>query len=374
MTEKFSLKDHLFNKTKIQQLATEINRVYPAFDKKNFAKKVVAKFPELELKARISWIATCLKQYLPQDYREAVNVILESLPAPNDPALSDDDFGDFIHAPYGEFVAQYGCTQRDLTFSLDALYQLTMRFSAEDAIRYFINRFPEQTLKKLLAWSTDTHYHVRRLCSEGTRPKLPWSQKIIIPVSAPIAILDNLFSDPTRFVVRSVANHINDISRIDPELALNTLARWKKSGKQTPKEMDYLIRHGLRTLIKNGNPVAMKMLGVSHTADVKILHFKVPAKVKMNNVLEFTLEIQANEEANIIADYILYFQNKSGKSNSRKVFKLKQLSLGRGESIVVSKRHLLRENMTTRKLFRGQHEIAIQVNGKTLDKKPFLIV
>ena len=374
MAEKFSLKDNLFNKIKVEQLATEISNVYPAFDKKNFTKTVVAKFPELELKARISWIATCLKQYLPQDYRKAVNVSIESLPAPNDPSLSDDDFGQFIHAPYGEFVAQYGCNQGDLAFSLDALYQLTMRFSAEDAIRYFINRFPEQTLKKLLAWSTDAHYHVRRLCSEGTRPKLPWSQKIVIPVTAPIPILDNLFSDATRFVVRSVANHINDISRIDPDLALDTLSRWKRSGKQTPKEMDYIIRHGLRTLIKNGNPVAMKMLGVSHTADVKILHFQVPAKVKMNNVLEFTLKIQANEEANIIADYILYFQNKSGKPNSHKVFKLKQLSLAKGESIVVTKRHPLRENMTTRKLFRGQHEIAIQVNGKTLDKKPFLIV
>jgi 3-methyladenine DNA glycosylase AlkC len=374
MTEKFSLKDHLFNKTKIGQIATEITQAYPAFEKKNFAKKVISKFPELELKARISWIATCLKQYLPDDYRAAVGVILQSLPAPNDPSLSDDDFGDFIYAPYAEYVAQYGCNQRDLAFSLDALYQLTMRFSAEDAIRYFINLFPEQTLKKLLAWSKDPHYHVRRLCSEGTRPKLPWSQKIIIPVTAPIPILDNLFADPTRFVVRSVANHINDISRIDPDLALNTLARWKQSGKQTPKEMDYLIRHGLRTLIKNGNPVAMEMMGVSHGADVKILHFKVPAKVKMNNVLEFTLKIHANEEANIIADYILYFQNKAGKPNSRKVFKLKALSLAKGQSIVVTKRHPLRENMTTRKLFRGKHEIAIQVNGKTLDKKPFLIV
>jgi 3-methyladenine DNA glycosylase AlkC len=374
MTEKVLLKDLLFNTAKVKQIAGEIHRTYPSFQKNRFVREVVAKFPELELKARISWIAACLKQYLPGDYRQAVAVILHSLPAPNNPELSDDDFGDFIYAPYAEYVARYGCNKSELAFSLKALYELTMRFSSEDAIRYFINAFPEETLKKLLQWSKDTHYHVRRLCSEGTRPKLPWSQKVNIPVSAPIPILDNLFSDSTRFVVRSVANHINDISKIDPALAIDTLTRWKRSGKQTPKEMDYIIRHALRTLIKTGNPGAMKLLGVSHKADVRVLHLKIPAKVKMNSVLEFSFTIQAQESAHIIADYILYFQNKSGKLNSRKVFKLKKLSLTKGESIVLTKRHALRENMTTRKLFRGQHELEIQINGKSFGKKPFLIV
>jgi len=374
MTEKVLLKDLLFNKTKVEKLAAEIHRTYPPFEKSRFVRAVVTKFPELELKARIYWIAQCLKQYLPGDYRQAITVILKSLPAPNNPELSDDDFGDFIYAPYAEYVARYGCNKEDLAISLNALYELTMRFSAEDAIRYFINAFPEQTLKKLLEWSTDTHYHVRRLCSEGTRPKLPWSQKINIPVTGPIPILDNLFTDRTRFVVRSVANHINDISKIDPALAIDTLTRWKQSGKQAPKEMEYLVRHALRTLIKNGNPKAMDLVGVSHTAAVRVLNFKIPATVKMNNSLEFSFTIQAQEDANIIADYILYFQNKSGKVSGKKVFKIKKLSLRKGEKIVITKRHMLREHMTTRKLFRGRHEIEIQINGKCFSKKAFRIV
>jgi 3-methyladenine DNA glycosylase AlkC len=374
MEEKFSLKDHLFNKTKVEYLAGKIYRVYPSFQKKKFIEEVVGKFPELELKARITWMAECLKKYLPADYRKAVSILLHSQPPPNNPALSDNDFGEFIYAPYAEYVARYGCNKKDLGFSLDALYELTMRFSAEDAIRYFINAFPDETLKKILTWSKDSHYHVRRLSSEGTRPKLPWSQKINIPVTAPIPILDNLFYDPTRFVVRSVANHINDISKTDPELAITTLSRWKKSGKQQPAEMDYLIRHALRTLIKTGNEKALNLLGVSHTVDISVSNLKVPSEVKMNSALEFSFTIKSKEDAQIIADYILNFQTKSGKLNSQKVFKLKKLSIVKGETVVISKRHPLREHMTTRKLFRGKHEIVIQVNGKSFGKKTFYIV
>jgi 3-methyladenine DNA glycosylase AlkC len=374
MTEKVLLKDILFNKGKVEKIAGEIQRVHPSFKKNEFVRDVVAKFPELELKARISWIAECLKKYLPSDYKRAVGILIKALPEPNNPELSDDDFGDFIYAPYAEYVAKNGCTKENLSYSLNAFREMTTRFSSEDAIRYFLNAFPQETLKELLKWSKDEHYHVRRLCSEGTRPKLPWSQKINILITAPLPILDNLFSDKTRFVTRSVANHINDISKIDPDLAIGTLSRWKKSGKQTPKEMDYIIRHALRTLIKDGNPKALKLLGVSHEADVRVSNFKVPKEVKMNTTLYFSFSFEANEEAHIVADYVLYFQNKLGKLNGRKVFKLKKFSLAKGESITLTKRHMLREHMTTRKLFRGKHEIEIQINGKSFGKKAFMVV
>lgn len=374
MAEKILLKDLLFNSGKIGKIAGEIHRVHPSFKKKAFVSDAVSRFPELELKARIAWIAECLRRHLPENYRQAASVLLKALPAPNDPGLSDNDFGDFIYAPYAQFIAAYGCSKKDLNFSLQALYELTMRFSAEDAIRYFINAFPEETMKKCLDWSTDSHYHVRRLCSEGTRPKLPWAQKIGIPITAPLPILDNLFYDRTRFVVRSVANHINDISKTDPELAIGTLSRWKKSGKQTPAEMDYIVRHSLRTLIKNGNVKALKLLGVSHEADVRISNFKAPEEVPMNGTLEFGCTIHAREDAQVIVDYILYFQTKSGKPDSRKVFKLKRLSLAKGERKELIKKHILRGQMTTRKLFRGEHAIEIQVNGKPSGRKKFQIV
>ena len=334
---------------------------------------VVAKFPALELKARITWIAQRLGHYLPDDYEQAVRIMLRSLPPPNNPDLSDDDFGDFIYAPYGEYVARNGCTEKYMQFSLNALHEISQRFSAEDAIRYFINAFPKETLNTILMWSKDSHYHVRRLASEGTRPKLPWSQKINIPITAPLPILDNLFFDQTRFVTRSVANHINDISKTDPDLAVLTLAKWKKSNKQDPEEMDYIIRHSLRTLVKQGNPKAMRMLGFSHQPQVSVSKFLVPKEVKMNTSLEFSFTITSHKDANVIIDYILYFQNKKGKLNSKKIFKLVKLALAKNEPVPVSKRHMLRERMTTRTLYPGKHEIEIQVNGQKLSKKAFVL-
>ncbi len=374
MAEKILLKDILFNKPKVLQIASEIRRVYPSFKTKAFVDDVVLKFPDLELKARISWIVECLKKYLPSDYKRAVDILVKALPAPNNPELSDDDFGDFIYAPYAEYVAKNGCTKNDLGFSLNALRKMTVRFSAEDAIRYFINAFPKETLKELLEWSKDSHYHVRRLCSEGTRPKLPWSQKINIPVSTPLPILNNLFSDKTRFVTRSVANHLNDISKTDPDLVIDTLTKWRKSGKQKPQEMGYIVRHALRTLVKRGNPKAMQLLGFSLAPRVSVSRFTVPKKVVMDSALEFSFAIKSQEDTDIIADYIIYFQNKLGKLNSKKVFKLKKISLKKNQPITISKRHPFRQFMTTRTLYIGRHEVELQINGKSYAKTFFELV
>lgn len=373
MEEKFSLKDHLFNKTKINRIASEILAVYPDFPQHEFVRETVGQFQVLELKARISWIAQCLRKYLPGDYRSALSLLLKALPKPNNPALTDNDFGDFIYAPYSEFVAKYGCTKKDLSVSLSALRQITMRFSAEDAIRYFINAFPAETLKTLTAWSGDSNYHVRRLCSEGTRPKLPWSQKISIPLSATLPVLDALFADHTRYVTRSVANHVNDISKVDPALAISTLARWKKSRKQKPVEMDYIMRHALRTLVKQGNEKALGLLGFSASLPVSVSKFRVPARVKMNTAIELSFIVSSPVNAGLVIDYTLYFRNKAGMLNSKKVFKLTTLSVTANKAVVVSKRHLLRERMSTRTLYRGKHEIEIQINGKPHVRRSFLL-
>lgn len=373
MSEKILLKDSLFNEPKIAQIAREIHCVYPSFQKDNFLRDVVQQFPNLELKARISWIAQCLEKYLPKDYKKAVEIILNSLPKANDPDLLDNDFGDFIYAPYAQYVALKGCNKNDLFISLNAIYQITQRFSAEYAIRNFINVFPKETLAELQKWTKDDHYHVRRLCSEGTRPKLPWAQKINISLVDAMPILDEVFYDRTRYVTRSVANHINDISKIDPDLAIDTLLKWKKSKKQTEKEIDYIIRHGLRSLIKQGNAKAMMLLGISPDLNIEILDLEVPKKVKLNDVLEFSFSIKANENAKIIVDYIIHFCNKAGNINRRKIFKLKNFSLTKDKKFTLTKRHLLRENMTTRKIFCGQHEIEIKINGKSCAKRMILV-
>ena len=368
------LKDQLFNRGKVAQIAAELSRSERTFAAAAFEAEVMSRLPELELKQRIAWIADCLEASLPGDYRRAVNVLLRSLPAPCDPALSDGDFGDFIYAPYAEFVARHGCTRGDFRFSLDALRELTTRFSVEDAVRTFINAFPDETLTTLIEWTTDDHYHVRRLCSEGTRPRLPWAGRLTTAVGYALPLLDRLYCDPTRFVTRSVANHINDISKLDPDMAVDTLRRWRASGQQELGEMDYVIRHATRSLVKQGNPRAMELLDVPARPAVTFSKLHVPEQVQLGSALEFSFTIRAQEDTEVIADYVLHFQGKDGRLTGRKVYKLRRLSLAKGEQATLTRRHLLRADMTTRQIRPGRHELEIQLNGLSQCRRSFLVV
>jgi|688.fasta_scaffold04532_9 3-methyladenine DNA glycosylase AlkC len=369
--EKFSLKDQLFNEGKIIKIANDIARVYPAFKKDKFIKNVVQSFPELELKQRITHITECLRNHLPESYAEALEIILNSLPEPCNPTLNDNDFGDFIYAAHGQFVAQFGCSEEFLELSLDALEAITMRFSAEYAIRNFINAFPEKTLNRIQHWSKHLHYHVRRLASEGTRPKLPWGMKIGLSVEAPLSILDTLHADSTRFVTRSVANHLNDIAKTHPDLVLERLNHWKKQKLQNPKELDFIIRHALRTLIKKGDNRALELIGISALPKIQIQKITVSESVQMNENLEKSIAIVAQEDCALLIDYVIHFQNSKGEMNSVKVFKWKQILVKKNEQIQLSKRHEMKQFMTTRTLYPGKHQWSLQVNGEIVHQQEF---
>lgn len=370
MTERFSLKDHLFNPQKVKQLSSELLQAYPDFDKAGFESEVLEAFPQLELKARIDWISNCLRKYLPADYRQALQLILVALPPACDPSLSDDDFGDFIYAPYSEFVAQYGCNADDLELSLQALKAITTRFSAEAPIRRFLNAFPEQTLAAMAQWATDSHYHVRRLVSEGTRPKLPWAPKISLPPAAALPLLDALHADPTRFVTRSVANHLNDIAKIQPELVLQSLERWRQQGQQRPEELDYITRHALRTLVKQGHADSLRFLGYQPDPQVVLSHFQLAqTSVKIGQALAFGFELSAQQAQRLVIDYRIHFQTAKGKL-AAKVFKLKNLELAADQPLQVYKKHPLRL-MTTKKLYPGEHLLELQINGQSFGQWPF---
>ncbi len=366
MKEKFSLKDHLFNPEKVASLAESISHIYPEFDSSRFQKEVVEAFPTLELKQRIARIRDCLKKYLPADYKEAVSVILKALPPPLDEALTDNDFGDFIYAPYSDFVAYFGCSREHLAFSLAALKEITKRFSGEDAIRYFINAFPKETMAILTEWCSNTNYHVRRLCSEGTRPKLPWSQKINIDVAESLPILNHLYADRTRYVTRSVANHLNDIAKSQPDLALETLKIWRKSQKQTESEIAFITKHALRTLVKTGHNEALSLLGFGNSDNILISDLAYDNSVKIGAVLSFSFTITAQETKNVVIDYIVYFQSKQGKLSNKKVFKLKFFDILPNVPTVITKNHFFRSGMTTRQLYKGLHKLEIQINGAVL--------
>lgn len=371
-TEKFLLKDYLFNRIKVEKLAGEIKSVFKEFEDEKFVNEVIGKFDSLELKQRINWIAVNLRKYLPENFSVAVELILSALPAKLDESKTDNDFGDFIYAPYGEFIAKFGQDKNDLKVSLNAIYEITQRFSCEDAVRYFLNNHEKETYFQILKWTKDKNYHVRRLCSEGTRPKLPWSQKIKLTVTKTLPILDNLFFDKTRYVTRSVANHMNDISKNNPNLVLDTLYRWENSGKQSSKEMKFIITQSLRTLIKLGNQRAFELLNHKYDIDIKIMKFKfVNKNTKIGESLIFSLEVAANEAGEIVIDYILVMQNKKGKMHSKKVYKFKKIKVEKGVTYKVEKKHAFKKDLTTRTYYPGVQKILIQINGRLIMERKF---
>jgi 3-methyladenine DNA glycosylase AlkC len=373
MPKKFSLKDELFNPQKVHKIASEIKAVYEAFEQEKFEKEVTDKFLELELKERIAHIRNMFAKYLPNDYVEATTILFKALPKELDPTLGDDDFGEFIYAPYSDFVATFGCKEEYLAFSIQALREMTKRFSVEYVIRDFINAFPKESFEMLRECSLSPNYHERRLASEGCRPKLPWGKKIRLDYRLPITLLNNLYYDKTRFVTRSVANHLNDIAKIDASLVIQTLKRWRATKKQSEKEMQFILAHSLRTLLKEGNVEALELLGYGVNPLIEIENFKVKnLEVSIGEALEFSFTLKAKADETLMVDYVLFFQTKVGKLTP-KVHKLKKLALKKGEQMSICKKHLFKANMTTRKLYAGEHRLALQINGKVFGEVSFLL-
>ncbi len=369
--EKFSLKDELFNATKVQKVAQEIKAVHSSFDTEAFSDEVLASFPEFELKERMYHMRDMFKKYLPNDYVEATNILIEALPKELDTNKYDNDFGDFIYAPYSEFVVAYGCCDEHLDFSLHTLREMTKRFSVEFAIRGFINHYPKETLAMLGQCALSCNYHERRLASEGLRIKLPWAKKITLDYHEAMQPLEKLYYDKTRYVTRSVANHLNDISKRDAPLVIETLKRWKSTKRQEPKEMDYIINHALRTLVKQGNEEALSLLGYEKHPEIVVGELKLlSSSVKVGEALVFDVTIEAKKDVKLMIDYLIHFQTKLGIL-SAKVHKLKKLELKKGESIILQKKHLFRANMSTRTLYSGEHKVELQINGTIVKSKIF---
>ena len=367
------LKDELFNAQSVAKLSAEIAAVYPPFSQEDFEAEVTGSFALLELKERITHIATCLHRYLPSEYDKAIGIIVQALPQELDPTRHDDDFGEFIYAAYGEYVARYGCTSEHLECSLEALCEMTKRFSMEYAIRDFINAFAQETLEMLYELSHSPNYHQRRLVSEGLRPKLPWGKALCIDYREPLRHLDTLFDDPTRFVTRSVANHLNDIAKKDAAVVIETLKRWRASQRAAPKEMAFITRHALRTLVKQGHCEALEMLGYAIAPDIVVEPLQIACtEVCIGEALAFEVNVQASEAVKLMIDYIIYFRTQKGTFNA-KVHKLKTLTAQEGEQIHLRKKHLFKANMTTRKLYAGEHKVALQINGKIYDEVAFLL-
>ncbi len=370
MAERFSLKDHLFNPQTVGQLADEFQAGLPGFDGARFADEALSGFRERELLARLDWMADCLEPQLASDFPAMADQLEAAMPARLDPALKDDDFGQFIHALPGILAVRHGLKEAQRDRALDLLHAATQRFSMEFYIRPFLNRWPDETLARLSDWAEDDNYHVRRLVSEGTRPKLPWAKAVTLSPDQTLPLLDRLHADTTRYVTRSVANHLNDLTKSHPDLAMDQLEAWSARGNQQAKELDWMTRHALRTRVKAGHPRAMKMLGFDPDAPVSVNRFEVPEKVRIGETLTLVIELQAAKPTPVIVDYILWRRTAAGGETS-KVFKLKQAKVGPDAPLLLEKRHKLKGDATTFKLYPGAHRVELQINGRVTESRGF---
>jgi len=254
----------VLDKEAINQLGENLYLVDSQFNKTVFIKDAMNNIDPLSITERGKHIAESLRKHLPDTYSEAIEIILKSLTPPLD-RTENNGLSVMFYMPHCSYIAKYGvdpvfnCGIDPFDISMNAQFELTKRFTCEYSIRHFIINDEDRTLKVLNKWMKDTNPHVRRLCSEGTRPRLPWAMKIDSFVKDPsptIPILEELKNDPDLYVRRSVANHVGDIAKDNLDLALELCENWLENSST---ELKWVIRHALRNPVKKGNERAITL-------------------------------------------------------------------------------------------------------------------
>lgn len=343
-----------------RRIGVAMRRGYPDFNSRVFVRGLDAALIPLELKARMLHIADRLEQSLPRAPAQ-IFPILERALAEN----SEDDIGlrGFPVWPLTEIISRRGQDTFDL--AMHAMREMTQRFTGEFAIRSFLSKQETKTLAQLMVWATDPDEHVRRLASEGSRPLLPWGERLPRLLANPeltLPILDLLHDDPSEYVRRSVANHLNDFSRTHPKHVIATLCRWEniRPGTNFPKT----AARAARTLVKAGNSEALALMGYSTDAAIELVRFEItPGSLNIGDALTYSVEIK-NPSPTIVpvmVDYVI-FHRKANGSLSRKVFKGRRSSIPAHTSWQFSAKHSFRP-ITTRKYYAGTHRIELLING-----------
>ncbi len=344
------LKDRYFQPEFFYQLTDSIQEVHSLFDKQAFKTQLYNKdWDSKELKARMRHASHCLHQTLSLDYPQAIEVLQQVAPK----------FYGFNGMLFPDFVEVYGL--EDWYTSIPALELFTPFSSSEFAIRPFIEKYFDQTMAKMLEWSIHQNHHVRRLASEGCRPRLPWASPLRILKKDPasiLPILENLKCDETDYVRRSVANNLNDIAKDHPSVVTKTAENW--FGKH--KETDWIVKHACRTLLKQGNPQVLAIFGFLDASEVQVNDLKLAQNtLSIGEELEFSFTVVPDQDSKLRVEYGIDYRKANG-STSRKVFQVNEGDYTASEAKNFSRKQSF-QNMTTRKHYAGQHTLAIIVNG-----------
>lgn len=344
-----------------QNIAGMVSAVFPAFPAEAFIRDVLDGYEPLDLMPRGWKIAQALRCHLPQDYAAAAEILLASL----GPKLETTDgwgMAPFLYLPHVLFVAEYGLEHFEL--SMRVQYELTQRFTAEFSIRPYLEQHRDATLARLKAWTDDPSVHVRRLVSEGTRPRLPWAPRLREFQADPrpvLELLELLKDDPELYVRRSVANNLNDIGKDHPALLAETAQRWLHGASEARL---WLVRHALRSALKRGESGALAAMGYDARAKVEISRAAVEppcARFGESIAISFDMTNTAAHAQQLLVDLRIHFVKANGKT-SPKVFKLKTVELVPGETMQLGKTISLAV-MTTRRHYPGMHRVEVVLNG-----------
>lgn len=355
---------NFFNPKLIRMMAKHLCTQWSEFEGDLFIATAEENLDGLELKERSRQITEALIQHLPKDFTKAGDIILAS--------VGETGISGWGIMPMTHYVGLLGHDHFDLSMRL--LKEMTQYFSSEFDIRYFLLNSQNKTLSMLKIWATDTNYHVRRLVSEGSRPRLPWAMKLpqFIKDPAPvIELLEMLKDDEEEYVRRSVANNLNDIAKDHPDLVSEIASRWIKGAGRERKR---LIRHACRTLIKKGHKKTLQILGYKspkiHEINLEIL----TPEVVFGKNLEFELSFISSEKHNqaIIIDYTIHHQKANGKT-SPKVFKWRATILQSKDTLKSVKKHAFKK-ISTRVYYPGIHRLEIMVNGVSVTTANFLLL
>ncbi len=373
MEEGFKFRE-VINEKVVAKIANDLHHSWYQFDKDSFKKSITPFLQKLNFNDRSLLITENLSKYLPSNYSESIEIILKSF-GPELPAKELSGFDIFYYMPHGSYVAKYGMSLEHFNISMNALYEITKRFSSESPIRPFLIKYPQQTLAQLKIWVKDKNLHVRRLVSEGTRPRLPLARRIPAFQKDPspvVELLEKLKTDPELYVRRSVANNFNDIGKDNPDIVVDTFRRWKKNDNPGTQ---WIIKHALRSLIKQGNKGALEILGFPVTPEIIVFDFKlVSGKISIGENLEFNFQIssQTSKPQKLMIDYIIYHMKANGQL-APKVFKLTQKEISGDGFLHLDKKHSFRK-INTRKYYQGLHKIELKINGKSFGIIDFELV
>jgi 3-methyladenine DNA glycosylase AlkC len=355
-----------FSPALVQRLAADLARAHPEFPAGAFVNDACAGLNALELLDRGRHIARALQAHLPSSYPDALDVLLRSLgPEHATDELLGVGMAPFFYLPHVLFVAERGLEHFDL--SMRAQYELTKRFSAESSIRPYISRDPERVLKTLRTWTKDRNAHVRRLVSEGTRLRLPWAPRVRWLEANPervLALLELLKDDPSTMVRRSVANNLNDLGKVHPDLLVRTASAWLE--KATPERRD-LVEHALRSAVKRGDPGALALLGFGRQPSVSLDRVTFnPRRVRIGGrvAMTFSLRSTSRKQQDLLVDVAVHFVKARG-ATSAKVFKLGRHVLAPREKVDLKTMFSLAVH-TTRVPRPGVHAVDAIVNGHAL--------